>query len=48
LGLIPGVKPPGREVYHSLPPDTEVKNEWSYTSAALYASMVCTGISLET
>jgi len=22
-GLIPGVKPPGREIYHSLPPNAE-------------------------
>jgi hypothetical protein len=29
-GFVPGVKPPGREVDHSM---VEVKNEWNYTSA---------------
>jgi hypothetical protein len=29
-GFVPGIKPPGREVDHSV---VEVKNEWSYTSA---------------
>jgi hypothetical protein len=30
-GTFPGVKRPGREVYHSLPSSAEVKNEWSST-----------------
>jgi hypothetical protein len=35
-----GVKLPGREANHSPPSSAEVKNEWSYTSASLYAFMV--------
>jgi hypothetical protein len=27
-----GVKPPGREAYHSLPTSAEVKKTWVYTS----------------
>jgi hypothetical protein len=32
-GSFMGVKQSGCEVHHSSPPSTEVKNEWSYTSA---------------
>ena len=32
-GSFPGAKRPGCEVEHSPPSRTEVKNEWSYTSA---------------
>jgi hypothetical protein len=28
----PGMKRPGRDVDHSLPPNAEVKNDWNYTS----------------
>jgi len=30
-GFYPGVKQPGREAEHSLPPSAEVRNEWNYT-----------------
>jgi hypothetical protein len=30
--FFPVPKPPRHELYHSLPPSAEVKNEWSYTS----------------
>jgi hypothetical protein len=33
----------GCEVDYSLPPSTEVTNEWSYTSTPLYAFMALTG-----
>ena len=32
-GFSPGVKRPGREVHHSAPYGTEVRNEWSCASA---------------
>jgi hypothetical protein len=35
-GYFPGVKPPVRRVDDSPPSSAEVKNGWSYTSAALY------------
>jgi hypothetical protein len=35
-GSFPKIMRPGREVDHSPPPNTEVKNEWSYTSTPLY------------
>jgi hypothetical protein len=38
-GFTPGVKPLGSDVYHSPPPNAEVKNDRSYTSAALQAFM---------
>jgi len=41
-----GVKRPGREVDHSLPPSTEVKNEWSYTFTPPCDIMVWTGTDL--
>jgi len=31
-GFFPGVKQPGREAEHSLPPSAEVRNEWNYTA----------------
>jgi hypothetical protein len=31
----PGAKRPGREVYHSHPSTSEVKNKWNYTSSPL-------------
>jgi hypothetical protein len=34
--LSPGVKRPGREGDHSLPPSAEVKKMWIYTSAPLH------------
>jgi hypothetical protein len=34
-----GVKRPGRGADHSLPPNAEFKNAWSYTSTPQYASM---------
>jgi len=33
-GSSSGVRRPGREVDHSPPSSTEVKNEWSYTSTS--------------
>jgi hypothetical protein len=33
MDSFPGVKRPGRQVYHSPPASTEVKDEWSCTSA---------------
>jgi hypothetical protein len=38
----PGIKRPGCEVDHSPPSNAEIKNEWSYTSAPLYAFMAWT------
>ena len=38
-GLFPG----GRDVDHSPPSNAEVRNEWSYTSAPLYAFLEWTG-----
>jgi hypothetical protein len=37
--LSPGVKRPGREVYHSPPTSAEVKKMWIYTSTIPYAFM---------
>jgi hypothetical protein len=37
--LSPGVKRPGREAVHSLPPSVEVKKIWIYTSTPPYAFM---------
>jgi hypothetical protein len=39
LGSFPRVTLPGLEVNHSPLSTAEVKNEWSYTSASLYAFM---------
>jgi len=39
VSLSLGVKRPGRRAEHSLPSNTEVKNEWSYTSTPQYAYM---------
>jgi hypothetical protein len=36
----PGVKRPGREADHSLPPSAEIKNAWSYTSTPHTSSWV--------
>jgi len=38
-GLFPG----GRDVDHTPPSNAEVRNEWSYTSAPLYAFLEWTG-----
>jgi hypothetical protein len=39
----PGIKRPECEVEHPLPFIVEVKNEWSYTFASLFAFMTWTG-----
>ena len=42
-GYVPRVKWLGREADHSVPLNGEVKNEWRYTSTALYAVLLWTG-----
>jgi len=39
LGPFPEIKRSGRETDHSNPSSAEVKNEWSYTSISLHASL---------
>ena len=40
--LYPEDKAAGRDTEHLPPPNSDVKNEWSYTSTTLYAFMVWT------
>lgn len=39
-GSFQGTERPGREATHSYRPATEIKNQWSYISTALYVCMV--------
>ena len=43
LASVPGLKRPGREVYHSRPPYHEVMDEWLYKCTALHVVMASAG-----
>lgn len=43
LASVPVLKRPEREVYHSLPPNQEVVDEWLYTCTVLHAVMASAG-----